>query len=232
MAHRASRTRLRRLHGRGGPGDLSALHRWSQGRGAPAGGRGGHRQGEPPGQGRDSGQPDRPSLRRGRSRERRGMHRARLARRGDPGGTRCGRRGDRGQGLLPMKAPSGILPVGKVAGMTSFQVVAHLRRLMRAAKIGHGGTLDPDATGVLPILVGEATKLTPYLIDLDKEYVATIRLGIVTDTQDLSGTVLHTLAVPLVDAAAIEAVLGAFVGVIRQVPPMYSALHHGGKRLY
>ena len=131
-----------------------------------------------------------------------------------------------------MTARSGILVVNKGAGMTSFQVVAHLRRLMRAAKIGHGGTLDPDATGVLPILIGEATKLTPYLIDLDKEYVATIRLGIVTDTQDLSGTVLEAPAVPPVDAAVIGAALRAFVGVIRQVPPMYSALHHGGKRLY
>lgn len=131
-----------------------------------------------------------------------------------------------------MTARSGILVVNKGAGMTSFQVVAHLRRLMRAAKIGHGGTLDPDATGVLPILVGEATKLTPYLIDLDKEYVATVRIGVVTDTQDLSGTVLERPTVPPVDASAIEAALGAFVGVIRQVPPMYSALHHRGKRLY
>lgn len=84
-----------------------------------------------------------------------------------------------------MSAPrrSGVLPVEKGPGVTSFQVVAHLRRVMRAPRIGHGGTLDPDATGLLPILIGEATKLTPYLIDLDKEYVATVRLGIVTETQ-------------------------------------------------
>ena len=85
---------------------------------------------------------------------------------------------------------------------------------------------------MLPILIGEATKLTPYLIELDKEYVATVRLGVVTDTQDLSGAVLETRPVPALDAPAIEAALGAFVGVIRQVPPMYSALHHDGKRLY
>lgn len=127
---------------------------------------------------------------------------------------------------------SGILSVDKGAGVTSFQVVAHLRRAMRAPKIGHGGTLDPDATGVLPILIGEATKLTPYLIELDKEYVATVRLGIVTDTQDLSGAVLDTPRVPDLDAAAIEAALPPFIGRIRQVPPMYSALHHEGKRLY
>ena len=129
-------------------------------------------------------------------------------------------------------SPSGILPVDKPSGCTSFQVVAHLRRLLRADKIGHGGTLDPDATGVLPILLGEATKLTPYLVDLDKEYVATVRLGVVTDTEDLSGTVLATPPVPSVDARAVEAALSRFVGVIRQVPPMYSALHKDGKRLY
>ncbi len=127
---------------------------------------------------------------------------------------------------------SGVLPVDKGAGLTSFQVVAHLRRLLRAPKIGHGGTLDPAATGVLPILIGEATKLTPYLVDLDKEYLATVRLGVSTDTQDLSGTVLETRPVPAMGAAVIEQALQAFVGRIRQVPPMYSALHHEGRRLY
>jgi len=127
---------------------------------------------------------------------------------------------------------SGVLPVDKGAGLTSFQVVAHLRRVLRAHKIGHGGTLDPAATGLLPILVGEATKLTPYLVDLDKEYLATVRLGVTTDTQDLSGTVLETRPVPAIGAADIEQALLAFVGSICQVPPMYSALHHEGRRLY
>jgi tRNA pseudouridine55 synthase len=127
---------------------------------------------------------------------------------------------------------SGVLPVDKGAGLTSFKVVAHLRRVLRAPKIGHGGTLDPAATGVLPILVGEATKLTPYLVDLDKEYLATVRLGVTTDTQDLSGTVLATQPVPAMGAADIERALLAFVGSIRQVPPMYSAIHHEGRRLY
>ena len=127
---------------------------------------------------------------------------------------------------------AGILPVEKGPGVTSFQVVAHLRRVLRAPRIGHGGTLDPAATGVLPILVGEATKLTPYLVDLDKEYVATVRLGVTTETQDLTGTVLETHPVPTLDAPAIEAALAPFVGPIQQVPPMYSALHRGGKRLY
>lgn len=128
--------------------------------------------------------------------------------------------------------PSGVLPVEKGPGVTSFQVVAHLRRILRAQKIGHGGTLDPDATGVLPMLIGEATKLSPYLTELDKEYLATVRLGIATETQDMSGAVLQTRPVPDFDAATIEAALGRFVGVIDQVPPMYSALHRGGRRLY
>lgn len=127
---------------------------------------------------------------------------------------------------------SGVLPVDKGLGVTSFQVVAQLRRVLRAPKIGHGGTLDPAATGLLPILIGEATKLTPYLVDLDKEYVATVRLGVTTDTQDLSGTVLESRPVPELAAADIERALARFVGVIRQVPPMYSALHHEGRRLY
>jgi len=127
---------------------------------------------------------------------------------------------------------AGILPVEKGPGVTSFQVVAHLRRVLRAPRIGHGGTLDPAATGLLPILIGEATKLTPYLVDLDKEYVATVRLGVITESQDLSGAVLETRPVPPLDAAAIEAAFAPLVGVIQQVPPMFSALRRGGKRLY
>jgi tRNA pseudouridine55 synthase len=127
---------------------------------------------------------------------------------------------------------AGILPVEKGPGVTSFQVVAHLRRVLRAPRIGHGGTLDPTATGLLPILIGEATKLTPYLVDLDKEYVATVRLGVTTESQDLSGAVLETQPVPPLDAAAIEAAFAPLVGVIQQVPPMFSALRRGGKRLY
>jgi tRNA pseudouridine55 synthase len=129
-------------------------------------------------------------------------------------------------------ARSGVFPVEKGPGVTSFQVVAHLRRVLRAPKVGHGGTLDPEATGVLPILIGEATKLTPYLVELDKEYLATVRLGITTETQDLSGAVVGTRPVPPLAREEIQAALGRFVGSISQVPPMYSAIHRGGKRLY
>ena len=126
----------------------------------------------------------------------------------------------------------GILIIDKGSGVSSFHAVAHLRRLLGAGKVGHGGTLDPEATGVLPILVNEATKLSPYFMDHDKEYLATVRLGVVTDTQDLSGTVLRTSPVPALTAEEIETALRRFVGTIRQIPPMYSALHHGGRRLY
>jgi tRNA pseudouridine55 synthase len=129
-------------------------------------------------------------------------------------------------------ARAGVLPVEKGPGLTSFQVVAHLRRVMRAPRVGHGGTLDPGATGVLPILIGEATKLTPYLADLDKEYLATVRLGVTTDTQDCSGRVLETRPVPPLARPAIARALAAFVGTIQQVPPMYSALHRDGRRLH
>src|SRR3989304_4290168 len=101
-----------------------------------------------------------------------------------------------------------------------------------AKRVGHGGTLDPDATGVLPVLIGEATKLMPYLVDQDKEYVATVRFGITTDTHDMSGRVLAGAPVPDLPPAGLAAACRPFVGRITQVPPMYSAVHHDGRRLY
>jgi tRNA pseudouridine55 synthase len=127
---------------------------------------------------------------------------------------------------------SGVLVVDKTAGVTSFDAVALVRRRLGLKRVGHAGTLDPDATGVLPILLGEATKLMPYLADQDKEYVATLKLGVTTDTGDLSGRVLTTASVPALDRADVEAACRAFVGRIKQVPPMYSAVHHDGRRLY
>ena len=126
----------------------------------------------------------------------------------------------------------GLLLADKGPGVTSFQVVAHLRRVLRVAKVGHGGTLDPMATGVLPILLGSATKLTGYLQGQDKEYLATIRLGIETDTLDATGAVTRERPVPPLGADDVRAVLARFTGDIEQVPPMYSALHAGGKRLH
>jgi tRNA pseudouridine55 synthase len=127
---------------------------------------------------------------------------------------------------------SGILVVDKGRGATSFDVVAIARRRLGVRRIGHAGTLDPDATGVLPILVGEATKLTPYLVNHEKEYLATLRFGLTTDTHDVSGRVLSETPVGDLVPARLEEAGRAFVGQIQQVPPMYSAVHHQGRRLY
>jgi len=127
---------------------------------------------------------------------------------------------------------SGILVVDKPAGVTSFDAVALARRRLGVRRVGHAGTLDPQATGVLPLLVGEATKLTPYLMDHDKEYVATVRFGVTTDTHDLSGRVLAEAPVTGLSRARLEAACRTFVGRIAQVPPMFSAVHHAGRRLY
>ena len=127
---------------------------------------------------------------------------------------------------------SGVLVADKGPGATSFDVVARLRQSLGVRRIGHAGTLDPDAIGVLPILIGEATKLMPYVADQDKAYHAVVRLGVVTDTQDMSGRVLATSPVPPLDREMLERAVRPFVGRIAQVPPMYSAVHHEGRRLY
>ncbi|MBR5523923.1 MAG: tRNA pseudouridine(55) synthase TruB [Clostridia bacterium] len=125
----------------------------------------------------------------------------------------------------------GILCIDKPEGMTSFLCVAVVRRLLGVKKVGHAGTLDPNATGVLPLLVGRATKTLDRLPVHDKSYTATLRFGAVSDTLDIWGTVTETGA-PLPTRAAIEAALPAFRGEILQVPPMTSALKKDGVRLY
>jgi tRNA pseudouridine55 synthase len=127
---------------------------------------------------------------------------------------------------------SGVLVLDKTSGVTSFDAVALVRRRLGVRRVGHAGTLDPSATGVLPILIGEATKLMPYLMDQDKEYVTTIRFGITTDTHDLSGRVVATAAVPTLTRERLEAACRPLTGRLMQVPPMYSAVHHEGRRLY
>jgi tRNA pseudouridine55 synthase len=126
----------------------------------------------------------------------------------------------------------GLLLAEKGPGATSFQVVARLRHLLRVSRVGHGGTLDPMATGVLPLLLGSATRLLPYLLTHDKEYVATVRLGTATDTLDAAGRVTEEAPVPPLSRPTLEATLARFVGEIEQVPPMYSAVHVGGRRLH
>lgn len=126
---------------------------------------------------------------------------------------------------------NGILNVYKEAGFTSHDVVAKLRGILKQKKIGHTGTLDPDAVGVLPVCLGVGTKLCEFLTDKTKEYVAVLQLGVKTDTQDLSGRVLETHPVDVTEEQIREAAT-AFIGEIQQVPPMYSALKVDGKRLY
>lgn len=125
---------------------------------------------------------------------------------------------------------NGIINVYKEKGYTSFDVVAKLRGILKQKKIGHTGTLDPDAQGVLPVCLGKATKVCELLTDKNKEYKAVMLLGKVTDTQDVSGTVLQEREVCVSEQEVRDAVL-SFVGGYEQVPPMYSALKVNGKKL-
>lgn len=126
----------------------------------------------------------------------------------------------------------GVLIVHKEAGWTSHDVVAKIRTLLNESKVGHAGTLDPSATGVLPVLIGRATRIAEYLIDWDKEYRAVLRLGETTDTQDATGRVLLRADPSGVTAEALQEALARFLGVQRQLPPMYSAVKVGGQPLY
>ncbi len=125
----------------------------------------------------------------------------------------------------------GMINVYKEKGFTSHDVVAKLRGISKQKKIGHTGTLDPDAVGVLPVCLGAATKLCDMLTDKDKEYTAVFRLGITTDTQDISGRVLEEKEVN-VSTEEVRTVISSFIGDQLQVPPMYSALKVNGKKLY
>ncbi len=125
----------------------------------------------------------------------------------------------------------GILNVYKEAGWTSSDVVCKLRSVLHQKKIGHTGTLDPDATGVLPVCLGNGTKVCDLITDHEKEYKAVLRLGITTDTEDLSGKILRESAVNCSEQAAANAVM-SMVGTYDQLPPMYSARKINGKKLY
>lgn len=126
----------------------------------------------------------------------------------------------------------GIVLLDKRSGISSNAALQEVKRLFDANKAGHTGSLDPLATGLLPICLGEATKVSAYLLDSDKRYRAVIRLGVVTDSGDIEGQVLQTAEVPQLTSEQVEACLQRFVGIIEQVPPMYSALKFQGKRLY
>lgn len=127
---------------------------------------------------------------------------------------------------------NGVLNVYKEKGFTSHDVVARLRGIVGQKKIGHTGTLDPDATGVLPVCLGKATKLCDMLTDKNKTYETVMLLGKTTDTQDVSGTVISEKTVGVMDSSDIEQCILSFVGDYMQIPPMYSALKVNGKKLY
>ena len=126
----------------------------------------------------------------------------------------------------------GIFNVLKPSGMTSHDVIGFLRRALNTKKIGHGGTLDPDAAGVLPVFAGSATRLLSYAIDGRKQYIAEFTLGEQRDTGDDSGTVVKTMPVPEISEQQLREVLQRFLGKQMQLPPMYSAVKINGQKLY
>ena len=128
-------------------------------------------------------------------------------------------------------APNGVLVVDKPAGMTSHDVVARVRKIFQTKKVGHAGTLDPDATGLLILGLGNATRLLSFAQDGPKRYVATASFGSTTTTQDASGEVIETKPVDI-DRARVESAASSFLGDIEQIPPMVSAVKVGGERLY
>ena len=131
---------------------------------------------------------------------------------------------------------NGVINIYKEAGFTSHDVVAKMRGILKQKKIGHTGTLDPDATGVLPVCLGKGTKLCDMLTDTDKTYVAVMRLGIVTDTQDMSGEIIKSISeeeiLENISEKDLRQTIESFVGEYNQIPPMYSALKVNGKKLY
>jgi tRNA pseudouridine55 synthase len=131
-----------------------------------------------------------------------------------------------------MSELEGVLAVYKPAGFTSHDVVAKVRRILGMKRIGHTGTLDPQVTGVLPLCLGRATRVVEYIQELPKEYVATLRLGMASDTEDLTGTITESVDQVQVTEEEVRAVLQSFTGIISQTPPMYSAVKVDGKRLY
>jgi len=126
----------------------------------------------------------------------------------------------------------GIVLLDKRQGISSNKALQEVKRLYNANKAGHTGSLDPLATGLLPVCLGEATKVSAFMLDDDKRYQTVIQLGVMTDTGDVDGVVIEEKAVPDITQQQLEKCLHSFVGEIEQVPPMYSALKHNGKKLY
>jgi len=130
------------------------------------------------------------------------------------------------------RAVHGILLLDKPVGLSSNAALQQVKRIFNAQKAGHTGSLDPLATGVLPVCLGEATKITSYLLDSDKKYQGTVKLGVRTNTADLEGDIVESRPVPVLSDNTIEMALDSFRGEISQIPPMHSALKLNGKPLY
>ena len=127
---------------------------------------------------------------------------------------------------------NGVINIIKNTGMTSFDVVARVRKITKEKKVGHTGTLDPEASGVLPICLGKATKIIDYMMENEKAYRVSFKLGIVTDTYDLEGKIIREKDASNVGKEEIIRVISNFIGNIKQIPPMYSALKQNGVKLY
>lgn len=127
---------------------------------------------------------------------------------------------------------NGVIPVHKDPGMTSHDVVARLRRILKTKQVGHTGTLDPEVSGVLPICVGQATRISEYIMEMPKEYRGQMVLGIATTTEDFTGETIETKQVEKLSVADVQNGIHSFIGEIEQIPPMYSSVKIQGKRLY
>ena len=126
----------------------------------------------------------------------------------------------------------GILLIDKPSGPTSFEVIRAVRKSLRVRRVGHAGTLDPLASGLVVVCIGKGTRLVPYLMEGSKRYSAEITLGAFTDTDDTEGRVIDTAEVPKLSAAGVEEACARFIGKISQVPPVYSAIKRDGEALY
>ena len=136
------------------------------------------------------------------------------------------------RGKAPENELSGLFLADKEPGITSHDLVLKVRALASQKAVGHAGTLDPMATGLMCVLLGKATKIAPYLVKLDKTYVATARLGLSTDTCDATGKILETHPGPFPGPGEVEKALKSFLGPVEQVPPAFSAVKVDGKRAY
>lgn len=130
------------------------------------------------------------------------------------------------------QATDGIIIVDKESGPSSFRAVEKVKDLIKAKKAGHAGTLDPFATGILVVLLNQGTKLSPFLMSQDKVYKSALKLGVETDTNDLTGKIINKRNIGMITKEAIKQEALQFLGTIKQVPPQYSAVHHSGKRAY